>query len=352
MALQDLMKNDWFKNLGIPAIGGLAEAGINFGMMAYQNKFNAKQAQIAREWNQEMDNTKYQRQVADMKAAGVNPALAMNGGVTTQAGSNATAQGATPAYMNLSSMANMVQALSQARLNDSQAKNIDTDTKVKEQQAGYYSTLNDKEVQLIESIKIDNKYKDQFWQLNIKGKEIENNLTDAKVSETYQNIEKLKSEIKVNIAKAATEEEKVKLMITEELLNRANANRVWALLEYEKNYMAAKTDESKASATLMLVQAAWQKGLIDNGAIDATIKKLYAEANEADAKAVLDEVRYRLGMPQAEVENKRADTAAKIANMAATVISALGDAVGKIVSSAASGGSASGGMPTGAFGDD
>lgn len=347
MALQDLMKNEWFKNLGIPAIGGLAEAGINFGMMAYQNHFNAKQAQIAREWNQEMDNTKYQRQVADMKAAGVNPALAMNGGVTTQAGSNATAQGATPAYMNLSSMANMVQALSQARLNESQAKNVDTDTKVKEKQADYYSTLKDKEAALLVGINIDNQYKDQFWQLNIKGKQLENNLTDAKVSETYQNIEKMKSEINVNIAKAATEEERVKLMVTQELLNKANANRVWALLEYEKNYMSATTEQAKANATLMLTQAAWQKGLIDEGAIQATVKKLYAEANEADAKAILDEVRYRLGMPQAEVENKRADTGAKVADAAAKVIVALGSAVSSIVGSA-TGGS----MPTNAFGDD
>lgn len=51
---------------------------------------NAQEAQKAREWNLEMDNTKYQRQVADMQKAGINPALAMNGGVTTQATSNAT----------------------------------------------------------------------------------------------------------------------------------------------------------------------------------------------------------------------------------------------------------------------
>lgn len=45
------------------------------------NQFTAEQAQINRDWQEQMDNTKYQRTVADMKAAGVNPALAMSNGV-------------------------------------------------------------------------------------------------------------------------------------------------------------------------------------------------------------------------------------------------------------------------------
>ena len=56
---------------------------------------NAQEAQKARDWNLQMDNTKYQRQVADMQSAGINPALAMNGGVSTQATSNATASAST-----------------------------------------------------------------------------------------------------------------------------------------------------------------------------------------------------------------------------------------------------------------
>lgn len=57
-----------------------------------QNAWNAEQAQLARDWNMNADNTKYQRTVADMMAAGVNPALAMDGGISTQATSNANAQ--------------------------------------------------------------------------------------------------------------------------------------------------------------------------------------------------------------------------------------------------------------------
>lgn len=45
------------------------------------NQFTAEQAQINRDWQEQMDSTKYQRTVADMMAAGINPALAMSNGV-------------------------------------------------------------------------------------------------------------------------------------------------------------------------------------------------------------------------------------------------------------------------------
>lgn len=58
--------------------------------------YNSAEALANREWQERMSNTSYQRAVADMRAAGLNPILAFsNGGASTPGGSAGTISGAS-----------------------------------------------------------------------------------------------------------------------------------------------------------------------------------------------------------------------------------------------------------------
>lgn len=48
-------------------------------------KFEADQAQIERDWYENLSNSAHQREVADLRAAGLNPILSANGGAASAA---------------------------------------------------------------------------------------------------------------------------------------------------------------------------------------------------------------------------------------------------------------------------
>ncbi|AXH75385.1 MAG: DNA pilot protein [Microviridae sp.] len=132
------------------ALGGAVGSGLgsmfnqpsnNSSALAYmnalgaqqQNEANAHQAQLNRDFQERMSSTAHQREIADLKAAGLNPILSANGGSSSPSGSmaimtNAASPGVDTALKlkdqaiaNQGLMQSMVEIMSKVALNASQS---------------------------------------------------------------------------------------------------------------------------------------------------------------------------------------------------------------------------------------
>lgn len=274
----------------LSAVASLASQGLNKQYndetRREQNIFNKYEAQRAREWNQQMDSTKYQRTVNDMQQAGVNPALAMNGGVSTQATSNAQAQSAGQIPSNID-MTSAVQAALQAK-----------QLQIQENLAKSQERKNNAEA---EATEISNDYAAEYNQLRNEGQKLLNDLSIEQKKEITTKIANIEEATNLLKKQAATEEERKNLTMAEAALKRsmkdktdAERQQIVELLPFQKAMMEAQTENQKAQATLAFINAAYQKKIIDSGYVDDMARKMKSEADSAEAFAAVNTVTKKL----------------------------------------------------------
>lgn len=258
--------------------------------------FNAEEAQKQRDWQMEMDNTKYQRTIADMQAAGVNPMLMMGGTLSSgSSGAAATASPASPSALgraaSMSDLMALLQLPAQMKLLRAEAKKTDADARKADADASAASVRAAKDAADTKRIETETKYFIDTAELRKRSLALANDLTSAKERQVYKSMDQIEANIGKLIAETRSEEARSELIMSQKFLADANARQIVEMLPYHQALAEAQTAQAKAQATLAAVNAAYQNKILNSGYLDSMFSEMSARASSAEAQAQMLQIK-------------------------------------------------------------
>ena len=194
----------------------LGLAGGIFG-----NKEKKKEAAIDRAWQEHMSNTAHQREVADLRAAGLNPILSANKGASTPGGAMATPENPASHFTQ--------DYVSSKRLKDVEMKTAAAEVALKE--AMTKKTFSDIDVNQMTAAKLaqDAATGRSQEQLNSavaarEGASEKTLITQAQLNVAHEAVQKLQAlQVQAQTAKTRTEQEHIQAMIRKTIIETYQA---------------------------------------------------------------------------------------------------------------------------------
>lgn len=226
-------------------------------------QFSAEQAQRQMDFQERMANSQYQRGIADMQAAGLNPALAYSqGGAVAPsgaAGQSSSGQGAAGSSvspgrgMTMSEMLEAAGHVAQMKLTKAETENVEADTgkkraeteniekstswidRVNESNLGVNAAVIDKYAAEVEDIlqsaqakAIENDFKPALLEQQLAKGEVDITLAAVAINKQLEEIEKLKAETAATWQLAKLRDYERNLIAAQIALAEANTAESWS----------------------------------------------------------------------------------------------------------------------------
>lgn len=228
------------------------------------------------QWQASREDNAYQRSVADMQSAGLNPALMYS----NSAGGPSASSAGSQAPSGISDLLQL--AMLPLQMQATKAEIGATEAQAAKDNAEAARTVQ------------QTSFEKDYQPLLLEARQVGNDLTRAERNQINANLDRIAADIQKIQAETHTEETRQQLNIAESVLRNAEASQIIQLMPYRQALMEAQTDNERAQAALAAVNRMYQQRILNSDYLDNMFSAMRAQASSSESKAALDDLHQRI----------------------------------------------------------